>query len=96
MGRAKHTTAINEQDSEPTYQGLIIENGMLTSYKSGIDQQAKGCFREERRSPTQKLVTSTREKIDYRNIIFRSEMGQKLFEPLFGLMWVVYSDCWSY
>ena len=45
--RGKNVTAINEQDSEPTYQGLIVENGTLTSYKSGINQQAKGCFREE-------------------------------------------------
>jgi len=27
--RGKHVVTINEQDSEPTYQGLIIENGML-------------------------------------------------------------------
>ena len=29
--RGKHVVTINEQDSEPTYQGLIIENGMLIS-----------------------------------------------------------------
>ena len=30
--RGKHVTAINEQDNEPTYQGIIIiENGMLTT-----------------------------------------------------------------
>lgn len=29
--RAKHVVTINEQDSEPTYQGLSIENGMLRS-----------------------------------------------------------------
>ena len=36
MGRSrgKHVMTMNEQDSEPTYQGLIIENGMLTSNTS--------------------------------------------------------------
>lgn len=37
--------AMNKQDSEPTYQGLIIENGMFTSYKLGIHWEAKGSFR---------------------------------------------------
>ena len=49
MGRSreKHVMAMNEQDSEPTYQGLISENGMLSSSKLGIHQEAKACFREE-------------------------------------------------
>ena len=40
--RGKHVTAINEQDNEPTYQGLIIiENGMLTSYTSEINKKLR-------------------------------------------------------
>lgn len=40
--RGKHVTAINEQDNEPTYQGLIIiENGMLSSYKSEINRKLR-------------------------------------------------------
>ena len=40
--RGKHVTAINEQDNEPTYQGLIIiENGTLTSYTSEINKKLR-------------------------------------------------------
>lgn len=40
--RGKHVTAINEQDNEPTYQGLIIiENGMLSGYKSEINRKLR-------------------------------------------------------
>jgi len=42
--RGKHVTAVNEQDNEPTYQGLIIiENGtcMLTSYKAEINRKLR-------------------------------------------------------
>lgn len=40
--RGKHVTVVNEEDNEPTYQGLIIiENGMLTSDKSEINRKLR-------------------------------------------------------
>lgn len=48
MGRptGKHVMTINEQDSEPTYQGLIIENGTLTIWelpdKLGVVVKGRG------------------------------------------------------